>query len=178
MCGHPSHRDTLKSCPCLHLIYIRGITFGIKMGNVATSSAAQRPYKAVHRQHGQIPNMPYVHDNFWRTTGVHWEGESTSCIIDDPVTAFRPLRYNGGDNQASLDFEQHVFSKICGMIRTRAMQLNSQIYPEDRRFFTRYTIKLGSSSGWDAETAADIRHIIERLRFRCGGPLPIQDSLA
>ena len=118
-----------------------------------------------------MPNMPYVGDDFWKTKGVHWEG--TNCIIDDPIKAFHSITNPADDSMRSLDLEQHVFSIMCGMIRSRAFQLNNQTYPEYRIFFKSYSIHLGSGSGWNAQTAEDIRHIIERLRFQCGqGPPP------
>jgi hypothetical protein len=70
-----------------------------------------------------------------------------------------------GDTIDALNFEQHIFSTICGMIRSRAYQLNNQAYPSDSNFFRSYTITLGSPRRWNG---AGVRRIIDSLRFKCG----------
>jgi hypothetical protein len=151
------------------------------MGNVPLLGPVHRLYHQQGQQqqgqqqqdqqqhHQQAPRGPHVIDDaFWETCGIHWEGDSTRCILDDPYKAFGPIP-NGaqGDTIKALGFEQHIFSTICGMIRSRAYQLHNQAYPSDSNFFRSYTITLGSPRGW---SGAGVRRIIDHLKFNCGPP--------
>ena len=149
------------------------------MGNVPLLGPVQQQYhqqgQQQHRQQGQqqhhqqAPRGSHViNDEFWATRGIHWDGNSTHGILHDPQKAFGNIP-NGaeGDTSMALGFEQHIFSTICGMIRSRAYQLNDQAYPSDSNFFRSYTITLGSHRKWNG---AGVRRIIEHLRFKCGHP--------
>jgi hypothetical protein len=149
------------------------------MGNVASQGPVRQQYyqqgQQPQRQQGQqqqqqqAPRGSHViNDEFWATRGIHWDGNSTHGILHDPQKAFGNIP-NGaeGDTSMALGFEQHIFSTICGMIRSRAYQLNDQAYPSDSNFFRSYTITLGSHRKWNG---AGVLRIIERLRFNCAPP--------
>jgi hypothetical protein len=133
------------------------------MGNVLPPRPVQLPYNEPS-PHGQYK----VNNRFWDDTGIHWMDKSTQGILDYPHKAFGPIPDGAhGDTAMALAFDQHVSSTLCGMIRSRAFQLNSQAYPSDRNFYQTYKIRLGSTGNWDGER---VRLIIDRLRFKCGPP--------
>jgi hypothetical protein len=137
------------------------------MGNAPSARAMQLP------NHHSMPTIPLIHPSFWDNTGIRWKGApyATHGIIENPIQAFgSPPVDLRTDDVASLNFEQHVFERLCGMIRTRAYQLNGNRYPSDKSFYKQYSIQLGDHTDWDAETLHNIRHIIERLRFQCQSP--------
>lgn len=119
-----------------------------------------------HERRLPLPAL-YINKQFWVNKGVQWTDETNGVIVD-PHKTFGPMPANlKDDTEASLDFELHVFSTLCGIIRSRAWQLNQQSYPAMRDFFRRYTLQIKTNPEWSMETIQNLFHLIERLKFNC-----------
>jgi hypothetical protein len=119
---------------------------------------------------GQHAGHIMITPQFWEQRGLRWEQGTTRCNIVTPFLTFGRPPGPWGTERDWFQFAKQVFETMCGIIRTRAYEMNQNSHPENRDLYHHFAFTLNPSQAKWQEVLRKVGAVLDQMQWTYDSP--------